>query len=103
MCVQCVDIGPPPDSILSMPPPPLPAFLVPRTAIAALTQNDSQPCYAAYMCESAIRVREQSGIEFIELPGQNFNDAWLFVVIASLVAIILLITVLTFMVMKCRE
>lgn len=102
MCIQCFEVGPPPNSILSMPPPPLPSFLVPKTALIAITQNDTQPCFAAHMCDSP-GPREQSGIEFIELPGKNFNDAWLFVVIASLVGIILLITVLTFMLMKCRE
>lgn len=101
MCVQCFEVGPPPDSILTLPPPPLPAFLLPKAALAALVHNDSQPCFAAYMCESNNGLREQSGIEFIELPGQN--DAWLFVIIASLVGIILLITVLTFMIIKCRE
>lgn len=101
MCIQCYDVGPPPDQILTLPPPPLPSFLLPKTALVALAHNESQPCYAAYMCESNLGLRDQSGIEFIELPGQN--DAWLFIIIALLVGIILLIIVLTFMILKCRE
>lgn len=101
MCVQCYEVGPPPDTILTLPPPPLPAFLLPKTALIALGYNYSQPCYAAYMCESNLGLRQQTGIEFIELPGQN--DAWIFAVIASVIGLILLITVLIFMIKKCRE
>lgn len=101
---QCGELGPPPNSILSMPPPPLPSFLVPRTAIFALPQNDSQPCIAAFVCESTSGTRELSGgIEFIELPGSSFDDAWLFLLVAAVVTIIIVVTVLSFMVMKCRE
>lgn len=100
---ECVEWGPPPNSILSMPPPPLPSFLVPRTALIALAQNDSQPCYAAYVCETSPGARDPSGIEFIELPGTGFDDAWLFLLVAALVSIIVVVTVLSFMVVKCRE
>lgn len=100
---QCYEVGPPPDSILSMPPPPLPSFLVPRTAIVALAQNDTQPCFAAFMCESSPGPREQSGIEFIELPGSGINDVWLFLLIATLVGVAVIVTVLSFMMIKCRE
>lgn len=99
---QCLDLGPPPSSILSMPPPPLPSFLVPRTTIVALAQNDSQPCYAAFVCVSSASP-VQSGIEFIELPGTGFDDAWLFLLVAAVVSIIVVVTVLTFMMIKCRE
>lgn len=68
---KCFEVGPPPDSILSMPPPPLPTFLVPRSAIVALSGNDSQPCFAAFMCEPSPGPREQAGIEYIELPGNG--------------------------------
>lgn len=86
-----------------MPPPPLPAFLVPKHPLIPFGQNDSRLCYAAYMCETMPGPRIQTGIEFIELPGQSLNDAWLFVVIASIVGVILLITVVTFTFIKCRE
>lgn len=101
MCIQCME--PPPDTILSMPPPPLPSFLLPKTALIALAQNESQPCFATYMCETSPNPRVQQGIEYIELPGQRFDDVWMFVVIASLVGIGLLFTILIFMFMKCRE
>lgn len=101
---QCFELGPPPDTILSMPPPPLPSFLVPRSSIIALASNDTQPCFAAFMCDvNSPGPREQSGIEFIELPGNSFDDVWLFIIVASLVGVILLVTVLTFILTKCRE
>lgn len=103
MCIHCTEVGPPPDSILSMPPPPLPSFLLPKTALIALAQNESQPCFATYMCETSPNPRVQSGIEYIELPGQSVDDVWLFVVIASVIGIILLFTILVFMFLKCRE
>jgi hypothetical protein len=62
---DCFD--PPPDKIASMPPPPLPSYLLPRSAIVALSGNDSQPCFAAFMCDPTPHPKEQSGIELIEL------------------------------------
>lgn len=101
---QCFELGPPPDNILSMPPPPLPAFLLPRSAlVASLTANESQPCFAAFMCESAPGPREQSGIEFIELSGRGLEDTWLFIIVTSCVAVILLGTILAYVLMKYRE
>lgn len=86
-----------------MPPPPLPSFLVPKHPLIHFAQNDSKLCYAKYMCESLPGPRIQTGIEFIELPGHNLNDAWIFVAIALLVGVILLIIVVTFTFIKCRE
>lgn len=86
-----------------MPPPPLPSFLVPKHPLIHFAQNDSKLCYAPHMCESLPGPRIQTGIEFIELPGHNLNDAWLYVAIALLVGVILLIIVVTFTFIKCRE
>lgn len=86
-----------------MPPPPLPAFLIPKHPLIPFAQNDSRLCYATYMCELLPGPRIQNGIEFMELPGHNFEDAWLYVVIASIVGVILLITIVTFTFIKCRE
>ncbi|XP_055713487.1 uncharacterized protein LOC129807910 [Phlebotomus papatasi] len=102
---DCYDLGPPPDMILSMPPPPLPSFLLPRSAIVSLTGNDSQPCFAAFMCDPSPGPREHSGIEFIELSHKNMGveDTWLFVLISSCVGVLLLGAILAMILMKCRE
>lgn len=86
-----------------MPPPPLPSFLVPKHPLIPFAQNDSKLCYATYMCELLPGPRIQNGIEFMELPGHSLNDAWLFIVIASIVGVILLITIVIFTFIKCRE
>lgn len=99
---DCSDIGPPPD-MKSMPPPPLPSFLLPRSAVANLTPNDSQPCFAAFMCEPSPGPREQAGIEFIELSRKGMEDTWLFVLISSCVGVLLLGALLAMLIMKCRE
>lgn len=100
---QCYEVGPPPDTILSMPPPPLPSFLLPRSAIASLTGNDSQPCFAAFMCETSPGVRELSGVEFMELPGHGFDDTLLLLIVSICVGLVLLGTVAIFVYIKCKE
>lgn len=100
---NCFEVGPPPDSILSMPPPPLPSFLLPRSAIVALSGNDSQPCFAAFMCEPSPGPREQSGIEYIELPGKGIDDARLFILVSCCVGVLLLGALLAILLLKCRE
>ncbi|XP_055390016.1 uncharacterized protein LOC129618996 [Condylostylus longicornis] len=102
---DCSAVGPPPDMILSMPPPPLPSFLLPRSAIVALSNNDSQPCFAAFMCEPNPRPRE-SGIELIELTGKGqiaLEDSWLFILVSCCVGVLLLGALLAFVLMKCRD
>lgn len=105
-CVgNCGHVGPPPDNILSMPPPPLPSFLLPKTAVIALPANDSYPCFAAFMCDPNPHPRE-SGIEFVELTGSNntgLENTWLFVLISSCVGVLILGGLLAVILLKCRE
>jgi hypothetical protein len=60
---ECLSIGPPPDSILHMPPPPLPAFL-------ASAANLTPPCRAS-KCPPLQNSEENAlfpGVEYHELP-----------------------------------
>lgn len=119
-CVgDCFELGPPPDTILSLPPPPLPAFLLPRSAILSTggggggggSGNNSQPCFAAFVCEPSMSVfgssggsiREQSGIEFIELSHKGMEDTWVFILVSSCVGVLLLGALLAFILIKCRD
>lgn len=72
---DCLELGPPPDMILSMPPPPLSSFLLPKNALAASkpngNSNNSLLCSAAFICEPSLKANEQSGMEFVELPGNG--------------------------------
>ncbi|XP_055913521.1 uncharacterized protein LOC129947112 [Eupeodes corollae] len=103
-CVEnCGHFGPPPDTILSMPPPPLPSFLIPNTAVIALPPNDTHPCFAAFLCEPNPRPRE-SGLEFIELTGRNhMENTWVFVLISSCVGVLILGALFAIILLKCRE
>lgn len=109
MCIggdgECGGLGPPPDTISSMPPPPLPSFLLPTTAIVALSGNNSQPCFTPFICEPSGN-REDSDIKFIDLGNKNqlsIGDTWLFVIVSLCVGIILLGVLLAILLMKCRE
>lgn len=105
---KCYEAGPPPDSILSMPPPPLPTFLLPRSAIVALSGNHSQPCFAAFMCEpsvegGAVGPRSTKGIEYVEVAGQSSDDTWTFVLATSGIGVLLLGLLLAMILLKCRK
>lgn len=87
---DCLELGPPPDMILSMPPPPLSSFLLPRNALVASkhpggsngsgsggsNNNHSLLCSAAFICEPSLKANEQSGLEFVELPGNGKHPFW---------------------------
>jgi hypothetical protein len=65
-CVECSDMGPPPDTILGIPPPPLPAFLQRAPII-----NNTSTC--SVLCDWTAG----PGVEYVELPRhgnpQSFN------------------------------
>lgn len=98
-CMEFVEMEPPPDTILSMPPPPLPSFLLPKN-LPTNNESTHQPCFAAFMCDP-VGPREQSGIELIELSRKD--DTWLFILVASCAAIILLGSLLAMLMMKCKQ
>ncbi|ETN65571.1 hypothetical protein AND_002656 [Anopheles darlingi] len=114
---DCLELGPPPDMILSMPPPPLSSFLLPRNALVASkhsggsngsgsggnNNNHSLLCSAAFICEPSLKANEQSGLEFVELPGNGVDDTWVLVLIASCVGVLLLGALLAMVLLKCRD
>lgn len=65
-CVECSDMGPPPDTILGIPPPPLPAFLQRAPFI-----NNTSTC--SVLCDWTAG----PGVEYVELPrhgtAQSFS------------------------------
>ncbi|CAH0553384.1 unnamed protein product [Brassicogethes aeneus] len=108
---ECMDLGPPPDSILFLPPPPLPAFL--QQSLPDLLLNTT-PCLPAQLCESSPivsnKIPETYG-DYIELPRKDFeswtgsgiNDTWLLVLVASSIGVLLLGALLAMFLLKCRE
>ncbi|CAO1294751.1 unnamed protein product, partial [Diamesa serratosioi] len=97
----------PPNQILSIPPPPLPSFLLPRISDIPLPGNNhSQPCFAAFMCEPALGNSDRSGIEYIELPRNTsigIDEPWFFVLIFSLCGVLFLGAIFAIILLKCRE
>lgn len=103
---ECEDLDPPPDMIMSMPPPPLPTFLLPRSAIVAISGNETQPCFAPFMCEPSLGPRGKAGIEYIEISkkGQiGTENTWILILISSCVGVIVLGIILALLLIKCRE
>lgn len=68
---DCWDLGPPPDSILFMPPPPAPVFL--QTSIPDLLLNTT-PCSSTQICETWPTInRVPDGIDYVELPRKGIR------------------------------
>lgn len=95
-CANCdEEWGPPPDSILSIPPPPLPKFI----------QMDEQNQSAATSSCVWAPTSGATGVEFVELPrkGSAANDTWLFLVGASFLGVLMLGALLAVLLLKCRS
>ncbi|ALC48185.1 CG9919 [Drosophila busckii] len=106
-CVGSCDqlAGPPPDFILSMPPPPLPSFLIskPKHIDILLPSNESQPCFAAFMCSQGGQ-HNDSGNELMELvrsDTKSLENIWFFV--SSCIGIFVLGCFLALIVIRCRD
>ncbi|CAH1114380.1 unnamed protein product [Psylliodes chrysocephalus] len=104
---DCLDLGPPPDSILFLPPPPVPSFL--QQSLPDLLLNTT-PCSAAQICESTTAPNRipESG-DYMELPRKDvetwsgIGDTWLLVLVASSIGVLLLGALLAMFLLKCRE
>ncbi|XP_012280227.1 uncharacterized protein LOC105699658 [Orussus abietinus] len=102
-CTLCT-LGPPPDTILHLPPPPIPAFLqhgsdfYPGSEVAPfpLHLNDS-PC--RHFCDW-----RSEGVQYIEMPQQGtvFDDTWLLVLISSCAGVIFIGIILATLLLKCE-
>lgn len=76
---ECWDLGPPPDSILRMPPPPLPAFL--QLSKGPTVTNLTSPCRPSTLCDPPLAGAPQDklfpGVEYIELPHHGSANIFL--------------------------
>lgn len=111
---ECWDAGPPPDTILFIPPPPAPSFLQP--ALPDLLLNTT-PCSSTQVCEAWVNhvqgnVGTGVGGEYVELPRKDLetawsvssiDDTWLLVLVASSIGVLLLGALLAMFLLKCRE
>nr|XP_001808956.1 PREDICTED: uncharacterized protein LOC100142496 isoform X1 [Tribolium castaneum] len=106
---ECWDVGPPPDSILSLPPPPIPAFL--QHPLPDLLLNTT-PCSSQQLCESlpsSNRIPDAG--DYVEMSRKDIeswsvtaiDDTWLLVLVASSIGVLLLGALLAMFLLKCRE
>lgn len=70
---DCLDMSPPPDSILFMPPPPAPLFMFPD-----LANHNATNCFTTQTCDAAAALLNHKGnyknmdrIEYIEMPRKG--------------------------------
>ncbi|KAJ8965287.1 hypothetical protein NQ317_001999, partial [Molorchus minor] len=103
---ECLDLGPPPDNILFLPPPPAPSFL--QHSLPDLLLNTT-PCSAAQMCEVPSSNKIPDIGDYIEMPRKDvenwsgIDDTWLLVLVASSIGVLLLGALLAMFLLKCRE
>jgi hypothetical protein len=102
--LDCVNAEPP-NSILNIPPPPLPSFLLPKSSELISGNNQSAPCFAAFMCKTTLN-GQSDHIEFIELPRNaniGIDEPWFFVLISIVCTVLFVGTILAIILLKCRE
>lgn len=120
---DCWDLGPPPDQILFLPPPPAPSFFQLRNIL----DNVTAPC-AAQLCEwggalasnavgagvvggasTNVATPGDSGADYVDMSQHEIEstwtggDTWLLVLVASSIGVLFLGALLALFLLKCRE
>ncbi|XP_050296085.1 uncharacterized protein LOC126735999 isoform X2 [Anthonomus grandis grandis] len=112
---DCLDLSPPPDGILFMPPPPAPLFMFPDLVI----NSNSTNCVTTQTCEAAVEFLNNKGsfrnmdrIEYNDMPRKEteakwnvsgIGDTWLLALVASTIGVLILGALLAMFLLKCRE
>ncbi|KAK6631729.1 hypothetical protein RUM43_013793 [Polyplax serrata] len=94
-CLDCFEeFGPPPDDILSIPPPPLPYF------IQLTNHNETTLCN-----NQCIWAPSFNGLEFVEVTHQGLarDGAWYFIVGASCIGVLILGGLVTLLLFSVRS
>ncbi|KAL1491768.1 hypothetical protein ABEB36_012317 [Hypothenemus hampei] len=112
---DCMEMSPPPDGILFMPPPPAPLFIFPDLESRI---NSTVNCLVTQSCEAAQGLLNSKGInykdriEYVEMPRKEpeakwnvsgIGDTWLLVLIGSSIGVLILGALLAMFLLKCRE
>ncbi|XP_047472452.1 uncharacterized protein LOC125027422 [Penaeus chinensis] len=108
-CETLYELGPPPDMILNIPPPPIPPFMeefVARLAAEGINIHEDDNGFpeeekSCNLCQWA----NGNGVGFVELAqkGPLIDDTWFLVIISSCVAATLLGIILAIAFLKYRE
>ncbi|XP_043194196.1 uncharacterized protein LOC122366254 [Amphibalanus amphitrite] len=92
-CALLEELGPPPDMILTLPPPPLPSFLA-----------ESAPQLMNHSC-GLCRWASGGAVDYVEMPRQGpaIDDTWFFVIICACVGLTLFGILLTIFCLRLKE
>lgn len=115
-CGACASLGPPPSAILTLPPPPMPAFLK-ANGDGALDEDTPCDLQGLHGLEGLPQTCDwhggragNPGVEFVELPRQvggmgvgADDDTWFLVLVSCCAGVILLGAVLAVVLMRCRQ
>lgn len=112
-CEACAALGPPPSAILTLPPPPLPAFLKNADADAE-APCELQSAHGlgglAQTCDWSGGRVGAPGVEYVELPRQvggmgvgTDDDTWFLVLVSCSAGVLLLGAILAVVLMRCRQ
>ncbi|CAH0388489.1 unnamed protein product [Bemisia tabaci] len=84
---------PPPDSILEIPPPPMPSFFQSNFTLS--------PGCSPFSCDWSTG----HSVEYVELPHQEtqLDETWLIILGSSLVIVLVLSILLTMFLIRCRQ
>ncbi|XP_022193470.2 uncharacterized protein LOC111051298 [Nilaparvata lugens] len=92
-CTEWRELGPPPDSIMEIPPPPIPMALDISNNLTAI------PC--SFLCDSGTG---PSKVEFIDLSMHSrFDSTWLMLIASFCIGILSLGTLLAIIMLKFKK
>ncbi|RZF33796.1 hypothetical protein LSTR_LSTR013684 [Laodelphax striatellus] len=92
-CSELRELGPPPDSIMEIPPPPIPMSLDIPSNLSMI------PC--SFLCDSSTG---PSKVEFIDLSiHSRFDGAWIMLIASFCIGIVSLGTLLAIIMLKLRK
>lgn len=94
-CDSLVEMGPPPDLIAGMPPPPIPAFLRDPVELLAASNGSCNLCGWA----------GSDDVQLMEIPRKfpMIDDMWYFVIISAAVGAILFGVLVVIASLRCKE
>ncbi|KAF7990599.1 hypothetical protein HCN44_000404 [Aphidius gifuensis] len=100
-CGICGMMGPPPDSILYIPPPPIPLFLQYGSEIVGegIQPSRLNKSLCRHRCDWKV-----DGVQYVEMPQQGtlFDDTWLLILVMSCLCIIVISVLLATLLLRCK-
>ncbi|XP_065224704.1 uncharacterized protein LOC135848672 [Planococcus citri] len=97
-CQDCWDLGPPPDTILTIPPPPMPTFFASSFINVGNRSNAPCPLLCDWTTGQGLEINEE-----FPFKGNLEENSWFLLTISSFTIILLLAMLLTLLILKFRQ